>query len=44
METNNSQPEWPEMDELERLIAEIVADPEVRKEMLAIQPIDISLN
>jgi hypothetical protein len=39
METN-SQLEF----ELERLIAEIVDDPEVRAQMLKIQPIDVEMN
>ncbi len=42
METNESQPDR-QYDEIEQLIAEIVADPEVRKEMSKIQPIDVLL-
>ena len=44
METNNSQPETRELDELEQLIAEIVADPEVRAKMLGFQLIDAEMN
>lgn len=42
MKTN--KPEIRELEELELLIAEIVADQEVRAEMLKIQPIDVQQN
>jgi len=39
METETEELDW-----LEQLIAEIVANPEVYHEMLAIQPIDYEMN
>lgn len=44
METNNSQDAGDAGDDLEQLIAEIVADPEVVAEMLKIQPMDVQNN
>ena len=43
MKTNKSQLDC-ELEELEQAIAEIVADPEERAEMLKFQPIDVEMN
>jgi hypothetical protein len=43
MENNKSQLDRV-LDDFEQLIAEIVSDPEVQKEMLKIKPIDVEKN